>query len=171
MEFLKEYNGIFQLISITFIPIIVVFISIWYQNRQIRQKAKMDLFLKLMAHRRLSPITQQWVDSLNTIDVVFQNDKKVQLSWRAYYESLHETDPKNQNNETYLIEMLSEIAKSLGYNHLTPSRISDFYTPVQFGNTLKAQNEVQEEFLRVLKNSTNLGIKIPQGDVGGSESP
>ena len=62
LQFLKDYNGVLQLVSVTLVPIVVVFLTIWYQNRHIRQKAKIDLFTMLMANRGTNPITQQWVN-------------------------------------------------------------------------------------------------------------
>lgn len=150
IEFLKEYGYI---ISVVVVPVGLWFGSIWYQNRRLRQEAKIDLFLTLMSHRRTFPITQDWVDALNTIDVVFQDSLKVRSAWKAYYESLHEGDPKNVNSQTYQIELLSAIAKDLGYNDLKPSEIADFYSPAQFGDTLQTQSKIQTELLRVLGNS------------------
>ena len=35
-----------------------------------------------MADRKSAPITKEWVDALNTIDFVFQENKKVRHAWR-----------------------------------------------------------------------------------------
>ena len=148
-----KYNGLFQLISITVVPIIVVVISIWYQNRRVRKDAKMGLFLNLMAHRGSYPITQDWVNSLNQIDALFYDNYKVIKSWRLYFESLHENDPKNGLTLTYQIELLSEISQDLGLGNLKPSQIASFYSPKQFGQTLNTQNQLTVELLRVLGNS------------------
>lgn len=43
-----------------------------------------------MADRKSTPITKEWVDALNTIDVVFQENKKVRHAWREYLDSLNE---------------------------------------------------------------------------------
>ena len=153
LQFLKDYNGVLQLVSVTLVPIVVVFLTIWYQNRHIRQKAKIDLFTMLMANRGTNPITQQWVNSLNTIDAIFQDNDKVRTAWRTYFESLHATDIKSNNSNTYLIELLSEIAKDLGYKNLKPSQIVDFYSPNQFRNVAQQSDEIQKELLRVLKSS------------------
>lgn len=46
-----------------------------------------------MADRKSTPITKEWVDALNTIDVVFQENKKVRHAWREYLDSLNEKSP------------------------------------------------------------------------------
>lgn len=55
-----------------------------------KQKAKRDLFFTLMANRKSTPITKEWVDALNTIDIAFQDNHKVRMAWREYYDSLNE---------------------------------------------------------------------------------
>jgi hypothetical protein len=153
MKTLLEYNGLFQLIATIITPIVVVIITIWYQNRQVRKNAKIELFLTLMANRKANSIPKEWVDALNKIDVVFQDDKEVITSWELYYESLHKSDIKASNVETYHIELLSNIANSLGYDNLRASRLTHFYNPQQFGNDRDAQETVTQELIRVLKNS------------------
>ena len=150
---LLKYNGLFQLIATFIAPIIVVGLTIWYQNRKTRKDAKTQVFLNLMAHRASFPITQVWVDSLNQIEVIYHDNKEVISAWRAYFESLHETDTKHGNSSTYQIELLAAMSKDLGFGNLKPTQIADFYSPKQFGNTLQTQNVIQEELIRVLKNS------------------
>jgi len=94
-KFLKDYG---ELISITLIPIIIWFLGIRFQDRKSKQDAKMQLFLKLMANRKSTPISKEWVDSLNQIDVVFQDSPKVRNAWRNFFDSLH---PKSQHFDTF----------------------------------------------------------------------
>ncbi len=169
LETIEKYSVLVQLLAITIVPILAVCITIWYQNRKVRQDAKLKLFLTLMAHRRSTPITQEWVDALNMIDAVFQKSNKVRTAWRAYFESLHDGDPKSTNSQTYQIELLSEIARDLGYSHLKPSQIADFYVPKQFGSTLQTQNLIQSELIRVLRNSHSYAETLKPED--NQESP
>lgn len=160
LQTLKDYNGVFQLISITLIPIFIWLGSRWYQNRDAKRKLKQGLFLNLMSNRKRNPITQEWVDALNQIDVVFQDNNKVRDAWKVYFESLHENSPKNDNNATYQIELLSEIAQDLGYKNLKPSEITNFYAPVQFGNEREYRNQVNKNLLRVLQNSESFSTDV-----------
>lgn len=162
LEILTDYNGTFQLISITLVPFIIWIGSSWYQNRDAQKRLKQELFLKLLANRKRFPITQQWVDALNQIDAVFQDNKKVRVAWASYFESLHENTPKNLNTHTYLIELLSEIAKDLGYGNLTPSLLANFYSPIQFETNQHNQWELNQHLLRVLKNSASFSSEIVQ---------
>lgn len=80
--------GIGQILAVAIIPIILWVLSIKAQDRKAKKDAQLRLFLTLMADRKSNPITKEWVDALNSIDVVFQNNKKVRRAWREYLDSL-----------------------------------------------------------------------------------
>ena len=67
--------GIGQIIAVAVIPIIIWVLGIKYQDRKAKKDAQLRVFLKLMADRKSNPITKEWVDALNIIDVVFQDTK------------------------------------------------------------------------------------------------
>ena len=83
-EYIQIIIGIGQIIAVAIIPIIVWVLGIKYQNRKAKKDAQLRVFLTLMADRKSTPITKEWVDALNTIDVVFQENKKVRHAWREY---------------------------------------------------------------------------------------
>lgn len=149
-EFLLSYGN---LISITLIPVIIWVLGIRYQDRKTKKDAKLSLFLTLMANRKTSPINKEWVDSLNIIDVVFQDDKKVRQAWLEYFESLHENSVNNQNSAIYLLVLLSEMANSLDYGDLKQTEIDRFYSPQYFGSQMTRQELMTQEELRIMMSS------------------
>lgn len=145
--------AIAQIASVAIIPIIVWFLGIKYQNRKAKKDAQLRLFLTLMANRQKNPISEAWVDALNSIDVVFQKNKKVRAAWRDYLDSL---DPKSAHfdkQNSYKLDLLSEMAESLGYKQLKQTEIDRFYSPMYFGSQLTRQDLLFKEFLRVLMHS------------------
>lgn len=76
--------GIGQIIAVAVIPIIVWGLGIKYQDRKAKKDAQLRVFLTLMADRKSNPITKEWVDALNIIDVVFQDNKEVRHACRGY---------------------------------------------------------------------------------------
>ena len=92
-EYIQIIIGIGQIIAVAIIPIIVWVLGIKYQDRKAKKDAQLRVFLTLMADRKSAPITKEWVDALNTIDVVFQENKKVRHAWREYLDSLNEKSP------------------------------------------------------------------------------
>jgi uncharacterized protein DUF6680 len=114
-----------------------------------------------MAHRRSNPPTIDWANSLNLIDVVFQDDHLVVQKWRELYDLLNH--PKDQISWTQVgharIELLSEMAAVLGYRRLRQTDIDRFYIPQTIADQSQLQTEIGTEFLRVLKDTKSLHIE------------
>jgi len=153
-QFLKDYG---QLISVTLIPIFIWFLGIKFQDRKSKRDAKLNLFLQMMANRKKFPPSPLMADALNQIDVIFQNNQKVRNSWKAYFDSLHPNSQHNENSNSFLLDLLSEIAHDLKYDRIKQTEIDRFYSPRFFDDQLIRQNEIGGEVLRVLKNSENYG--------------
>ena len=145
--------SIVQVFSVAIIPIIVWYLGIKYQNRKSRKQAQLDLFLTLMANRQKNPISEAWVDALNSIDVVFQDNKEVRAAWKAYLDSLNQKSAQFDNQNSYKLDLLSEMAESLGYKQLKQTEIDRFYNPVYFGSQQSRQEILYNETLRVLMHS------------------
>lgn len=148
--------SIVQIVAVSVIPLIVWKLGNLYQDRKAKKDAKLNVFLTLMANRKASPITKEWVDSLNVIDVVFQDDRKVREAWKAYHDSLNNKSPHFASNNSYMLDLLSEMSLSLGYKDLKQTEIDSFYSPQQFVDQNQMQNELMTENLRILRHSKNL---------------
>ena len=109
-----------------------------------------------MANRKATP-NKEWVDALNTIDIVFQDDKKVRRAWREYYDSLDETSQYNKETNAFKLDLLSEMAQSLGYKDLKQTEIDRFYSPKYFSQIQDTHNLLARESLRVLSHSKSNG--------------
>ena len=155
IDFLKDFG---QLISITLIPIIIWFLGVQFQNRKVKQDAKMQLFLKLMANRKSTPISRDWVDALNQIDVVFQNNQKIRKAWREYQDSLDSKSQHFNNRNSFQLDLLSEIANSLNYKNLKQTEIDRVYIPQAFENQEEANNIIKNQLIRVLSRTKSIGV-------------
>lgn len=147
--------AIVQIIAVAIIPLVVWWLGNKWQDRKAKEDAKRQLFLTLMANRQCNPINKEWVDALNMIDVIFQDDKKVRSAWRAYYDSLDPSSQYNKITNSFLLDLLSEMANSLGYNNLKQTEIDKAYTPQGFVDNSNMQTIIQKEALRVLMHSKN----------------
>lgn len=145
--------AIAQIVAVSVVPIIVWFMGIRYQDYKSKRQAQLDLFLTLMANRQKNPISEKWVDALNSIDVVFQNNRKVRSAWRNYLDSLNQKSAHFDNQNAYKLDLLSEMAESLGYKQLKQTEIDRFYSPVYFGSKQSRQEILFSEQLRVLMHS------------------
>lgn len=145
--------GIGQILAVAVIPIIVWVLGIKYQDRKSKKEAQLKIFLTLMADRKSNPITKEWVDALNTIDVVFQDNNKVRHAWREYLDSLNEKSPHFESSNSFRLDLLSEMAMALGYKNLKQTEIDRFYQPKYFGSQMSRQEILFQENLRVLMHS------------------
>jgi hypothetical protein len=142
-----------QLLALFLSPVIPVIITLWWQSRKEKREGKRKLFITLMAHRKAFPPTIEWVNSLNLIDVVFASHSKVVDLWHQYYSQLHQKDMTEnaQAREHTYLQLLSEMAKVLGYKRLQQTDIDKYYSPQAHGNQLELNYKTQREFLRVLE--------------------
>jgi hypothetical protein len=150
-------------------PVVAVIITLWFQKRSEKQTAKQRLFAALMSQRVPNPPTSDWVNGLNLIDVVFQDDRSVVDKWHELFDSMNHS-PSQLNNQRIghlRIELLSEMAVSLGYNRLSQTDIDRFYKPQAMGDEAAAQMELRTELVRVLKDTKSLQAVPKTSDRAG----
>jgi hypothetical protein len=159
MDYPRRRNRTMNIVAILMSPVIAVVVTLWYQARKERRDAKRSLFFTLMAHRKSIPPNYDLVNGLNLIDIVFGDQPRVLQLWHEYFALLHTQPPNTQLWELKLVDMLSEMASVLGYRRLKQTDIEKFYTPLAHGNQALLNEELQQEFLRVLKQTDSLVVK------------
>lgn len=152
--------SIINIAAIILGPIFAVLITLWYQGHKSKSDAEHNLFLILMAHRKRLIPTYDLVDSLNTIEVVFSSHKTVITLWHEYYTLLcQKFDDTNYEARSHKhLELLTEMAKVLGYKRIQQIDIDKFYVPIAHGSQLEMSTRLQTELLRVLENTQSLMI-------------
>ena len=157
------------LLAIALSPLIAVLVSLWLQARKEKRDRKNHIFTTLMAHRKTNPPAQEWVSALNLIDVAFDDNKKVLSLWHEYYALLGSAQNQNEyrDREHKYIELLSVMAKDLGYKQLQQTDIDKFYSPQVYADQAQRNLDIQSELLRVLK-STNQIIVDPRPENDGT---
>jgi hypothetical protein len=149
----KDYATV---IALFFGPICAVGLTLWHQARSEKRAAKQRLFVLLMGHRKSIPISLEWTQSLNVIDVIYADHPKVVGLWHTLYDIL-DTKPLNEAKLQHArLEMLSAMANVLGYKALQQTDIDKFYVPDAHAQQANRIFEVQTELLRVLKASKNM---------------
>lgn len=151
-----------QIIAVAIVPLVVWWLGIMWQDHKTRQDAKENLFSTLMRTRDINVETREWIESLNLIDVVFQDDFKVRDAWHAYHDSLNENSPAHGSKDVFRLELLSEMAKCLGYKELRQSEIARTYRPSGFKKKIKEENTLRREWLRILSNSKSITIPFTE---------
>lgn len=149
----QTFLAICQIVGVTIIPMIIWLGGTKFQDRKAKKDAKRHLFFTLMANRKTTTILKEKVDALNLIDVVFQDDKKVRQAWKDYHNSLNSLSPDFPNNNSFALDLLSEMALCLGYKELKQTEIDRFYEPIQFTKEQELRDNLANENLRVLMAS------------------
>ena len=145
--------SICQVVAVALIPLVVWLAGNYYEKRRAKIEAKRNLFFTLMRNRKASMIHKDKVDAYNLIDVVFQDDRKVRNAWKDYLDALNPSSPYFQNSNAFLLDLLSEMAQSLGYKELKQTEIDRFYEPQAFVDEYNSNVLFRAEILRILKAS------------------
>lgn len=120
--------------------LLATLITIWWQKQAAKRNSKMKIFETLMSYRYMITAKES-VHALNSIDVVFYDDKDVR---RAYSDFLNETDKKSEMNPNIAdkhLKLLEEMAKALNLKNIHWDDIKHSYYP----NGLR--EKIQEEDL------------------------
>jgi len=150
-EWKIRITDIIMIVAVLVDPIVAVFITLWSQSHKDKKTAKRQLFLNLMGVRKTVPLPRHVVAQLNTIDVVFADNRQVVDLWHKYYALLHQL-PGEEREHTWL-ELLAAMAEDLRYPTLKQTDIDKFYIPQGHVDEVEFQREVGTEWLRVLKNT------------------
>lgn len=117
-------------LAVYFAPLKAVEIGRKLNDEQNQQKAKTELFLTLFSLRG-NPTSYSYVNALNQIDIVFQNDRNVLTAWGKLFDSFLQNNLINSFETRNMLrtELLSEMAHSLGYQKLKQTDIQKNYSP------------------------------------------
>lgn len=143
---------IINILMVLLSPVIAVVIGQHLQNRSELRKDKIEIFQCLMKNRIYYWGTKESVDALNRIDVVFYNSSNVTQAWKHYYNKIqieNQTDTKLVIDLQY--ELLSEMAKDLGYGDITKETL---YFPYRPDGILK-EDYVHDVLNQVIISLTN----------------
>jgi len=135
---------IVNIVVILLSPVIAVIVGQILQDRGKKRNDKMEIFKALMVSRGLGWSVDS-VKALNTIEVVFNDDKKVLEQWKVLYDKLCVENP----SETELLKIKNErdklldvMAKSLGYkDSITWETIQNPYIPKGLTDNMLQQQQ------------------------------
>lgn len=121
-------NVVLVVITALISGLLATIVTIWWQRRSEIRNKKMKVFETLMTYRYMIS-SQESVNALNSIDVVFYKDKNVR---KAFSDFLNETDKKaefNPNIPDKHLKLLEEMSKTLGLKDIHWDDIKQSYYP------------------------------------------
>ena len=113
----------------------------WIRNREATQKR---LYFTLMG-TRAKFLSDEHVQALNTIDVIFSKDQTIRDLWRRCLDHLAKDVNAQGWNETLLdlrVDLYQAIGNRLGYRYTTDYIKRGVYFPTHHSNVLENQNKV-----------------------------
>ena len=153
-------NEKLTIIAIIIGPIISVIITIWYQSRETKRNAQINLFMDLISFREYTPIPWQFFVALNRIDVVFHENESICKAWHEYFDLLCQvqTEIVSKQGHEKRTALMTLIGKHLGYNNIEQIYLQRYYQPIGDYQSFLDDSEIKSEFLRVLKNTHSISF-------------
>lgn len=116
---------------------------------------------------RAARLSTEHVQALNMIDVAFYKDKAVREAWKALFDSLcrraqnaTEDTIINSERDGLLIELLHEMAISLGYDFDRTHLKNQAYSPIAHSAIETEANSIRSELAKMLKEDGALRLKV-----------
>lgn len=146
-------SDVLNLLAIIVIPLVAVWLGTYLQDRGELRKDKMNVFMSVMTFRYgWSP---EGVKALNSIHIVFSEDKEVRACWRKYYEELCKKATTNEdlkNREDAMYALLESMAKNLGYrDDITKEDIKNPYMPQAMMDAMTATASIQSGMSNIIQ--------------------
>ncbi|WP_159013794.1 DUF6680 family protein [Acidisoma sp. S159] len=123
-------------------PVLAVQAQKWVEGYREVRAQKVTVFSTLMI-TRATKLAVDHVKALNTIDIVFRNDKSVTDVWREYYELLSTENPTSRRNDKF-VDLMFAMSSSLkfGFDKVMLQRV--IYLPQGHVNAEVIQAEIQQ---------------------------
>ena len=146
-------------------PLVAVLVTVYLQRRRELRTRKETIFATLMAHRRAMPPERDWVRALNLIDVVFAGNGDVLNQWHQYYALLcsAKSAPEYALRDNKLLDLLTAMARDLGYKRLKQTEIGSYYSPQFYEDELTSGSKLRAEMIRVLENTSRIVTEPKSG--------
>lgn len=149
-------------------PLAALLIQKYLEGLRAKEERKVLIFRALMANRA-NRTSLPFVQALNGIEVEFYGETKVIEAWRSLVDHLYtKVDPLTEPNITrwndrvtdLLIELLSEMAESLGYHFDKVTIKRNTYFPVGWNTTETEQTKLRQEAGKVFAGEKPLKVEI-----------
>jgi alcohol dehydrogenase class IV len=112
-----------------------------------------------MAYRKSYPLSREWANALNLINVVSYDAPRVVAHWNELYALFHNHSVSPEQRIHKHLELLAEMAQSLGFPQLKQTDIDKYYIPEVHGLEVDLNTACQQEWYRVLKNTNHILVE------------
>lgn len=146
-----------NIVAVIVAPVIAVWVGQRLQDRAEKRKDKMAVFKAVMTDRY--GWSRETVLALNSIPIVFSNDKAVRDAWKEYYKCLCIQEPDSmelkQRSEA-LYKLLENIASTLGYEGtINWDDIQNPYIPKGMASSFDNAMTIQDQMAVLLQRMSS----------------
>ena len=150
---------ILNIIALIFVPILAVVVGQKLQQRAQKRNDKMQIFKTLMTSR-IFGWTNESVQAMNLIDIVFADDKAVRKQWKVCFDKMcveNPTETELSKIKTEREKLLETMAKSLGYKDIiTCESIQNPYIPKGMAELMEQQQAYQKNQSILMEQMKNI---------------
>lgn len=150
--------NVVNIIALIVIPILAVIIGQKLQERAQKRNDKIQIF-KILMTSRIFGWTNDSVQAMNLIDVVFSDDNAVCKQWKTCFDKMCVENP----TETDLLKikkekekLLETMAKSLGYKNISWESIQNPYIPKGMTDQIAQQQKYQTTQSVIMEQMKNM---------------
>lgn len=123
-------NVLWTILGAVFSGIAATFVTMGWQEWSQRRNERLRIFNVLMSKRYDLP-SEENVDAMNLIDVVFHKDTKVRGAWKEFNDAtqLPDSPSKEQSIRDKHLRLLEVMAEAVGYREINWENIKQYYFP------------------------------------------
>jgi len=149
-------------------PVIAVQVQKWLERKREAQNRKTGIFFTLMANRA-TPISSEYVQALNMIDVAFYRDRDVREAWSILLDHLNKKNDSNDNAianawvdqaNGFRLKLLQEMAKVCGYEFNAVNLKNGNYYPQGHGKFEEEVTALRQGVIALLSGEKALPVTI-----------
>lgn len=126
---------------------IAAYMTNWFQKKAVKTEERKRIFHRLMADRFIPRASYEKTRALNSIEVVFDKDKKVLGAWKELYACYASEGADCDATNDKMIKLLEAMAICLDYDNLDWTIIKKSYLPSGISNYMA--NEEEYRFLQL----------------------
>lgn len=151
-------NALMEITKIVFGAIIGIVCTIIYNRYNDRRAERKELFIKMIVAKGSLRISQELIEAMNLIPILFKGNKKIIGIYNNYFASLCLPIEQVVYEEQVGLywDLLREIGGEVGYSGLDNKTFSHRYVPTQSLAEQESQEEFHSELLHYLKQSNSL---------------
>ena len=150
---------VLNIIALILVPILAVVVGQKLQDRAQKRNDKMQIF-KILMTSRIFGWTNESVQAMNLIDIVFADDEAVRKQWKICFDKMcveNPTETELFKIKTEREKLLETMAKSLGYKDIiTWESIQNPYIPKDMTELMEQQQTYQKNQSVIMEQMKNM---------------